>query len=165
MLNIVKYLLSSPDLKEHANIHADNNYGIRWACENGHLEVIKQLLASPELKEHADVHTDNDYGFSMACFKGHLEVVKYLLASPELKEHADIHAGYDCGFRWACERSHSGVIDFLIFDMNIEKTKAISDFLKNDKYNEIDKLFKIRDVNNKLSGTILQSKDKKKNKI
>ena len=34
-LEVVKYLLTSPDLKEHANIHADNDYGFRWACARG----------------------------------------------------------------------------------------------------------------------------------
>ena len=34
-LEIVKYLLTSPDLKEHADIHADNDYGFRWACARG----------------------------------------------------------------------------------------------------------------------------------
>ena len=34
-LEIVKYLLTSPDLKEHANIHANNDSGFRWACARG----------------------------------------------------------------------------------------------------------------------------------
>ena len=34
-LEIVKYLLTSPDLKEHADIHAKNHEGFRLACEKG----------------------------------------------------------------------------------------------------------------------------------
>ena len=34
-LEVVKYLLTSPDLKEHADIHADNDLGFRWACKKG----------------------------------------------------------------------------------------------------------------------------------
>ena len=34
-LEIVQYLLTSPDLKEHADIHADNDLGFRWACKKG----------------------------------------------------------------------------------------------------------------------------------
>ena len=50
-LDIVKYLLTSPELTEHADIHASNNLGFIKACFYGHLEVVKYLLTSHELKE------------------------------------------------------------------------------------------------------------------
>ena len=78
-LEVVKYLLTSPELTEHANIHAENDLGFRSACVQGHLEVVQFLLTSPELKEHADIHARNDFGFICACDLGHLEVVKYLI--------------------------------------------------------------------------------------
>ena len=43
-LEIVKYLLTSPELTEHANIHAENDSGFSWACDQGHLEVVKYLI-------------------------------------------------------------------------------------------------------------------------
>ena len=43
-LDIVKYLLISPELKKHANIHAENNNGFICACYQGHLEVVKCLI-------------------------------------------------------------------------------------------------------------------------
>ena len=78
-LELVKYLLTSPELKKHANIHAADDLGFICACEQGQLEVVKYLLASPELTEHADIHTGNDEGFRGACYEGRLEVVKYLI--------------------------------------------------------------------------------------
>ena len=78
-LDIVKYLLTSAELKKHANIHEEKDLGFRWACEKGHLEVVKYLLASDELTEHADIHSRNDLGFIWACRCGHLEVIKYLI--------------------------------------------------------------------------------------
>lgn len=56
---VVKYLLTSQDLKEHANIHyVTNNHtnALMYACQGGHLEVIKYLLASEELKEHININ-------------------------------------------------------------------------------------------------------------
>ena len=85
-LEIVKYLLPNPDLKEHANIHADNDSGFRLACANGHLEIVKYLLTSHELKEHANIHADNDSGFRLACFDGHLELVKYLILDMSIEK-------------------------------------------------------------------------------
>ena len=78
-LEVVKYLLTSPKLKKHANIHEEKDSGFRWACEKGRLEVVKYLLTSAELTEHADIHAINDLGFIWACEKGHLEVVKCLI--------------------------------------------------------------------------------------
>ena len=64
-LEIVKYLLTSPDLKEHANIHADNDYGFRWACEKGHLEIVKFLILdmsiekTKHIEKYLNKKTDN----------------------------------------------------------------------------------------------------------
>lgn len=94
-LDVVKYLLTSPDLKEHANGHDD---GLLEACYWGHLDIVKYLLISTELKVHADINTEG-WGegtpLGMACYGDNFEIVKYLLTSPELTEHADIHADND----------------------------------------------------------------------
>ncbi len=168
-LEIVQYLLTSPDLKEHANIHADNDLGFRLACENGYLEVVKYLLTSPDLKEHADIHADNDYGFRLACARGQLEVVKYLLTSPNLKEHADIHANNDSGFRLTCNYGQLEIVKFLILDMSIEKTKYIKHYLKENQDNKCVKeaieLFKIREFNQKLNNDLENKEKKNKLKI
>ena len=78
-LDIVKYLLTSAELIEHADIHASNNLGFIEACAQGRLEVIKYLLTSSELTEHVDIHASNDEGFIWACRYGSLEVIKYLI--------------------------------------------------------------------------------------
>ena len=66
-LEIVKYLLTSPDLKEHANIHAQDDLGFRWACEQGYLEVIKYLIIDMNIDKKNYIETylnenkDNKY--------------------------------------------------------------------------------------------------------
>ena len=165
-LEIVQYLLTSADLKEHANIHADNDLGFRLACENGYLELVKYLLTSPDLKEHADIHADNDYGFRLACARGQLEVVKYLLTSPNLKEHADIHANNDSGFRLTCNYEQLEIVKFLIIDMNIEKTNYIEKYLTektdNKTVQQAIELFNTRDLHHQLNENIKDNKEKVK---
>ena len=78
-LEVVQYLLTSPELSEHANIHAEDDLGFINACDLGHLDVVKYLLTSPELTEHADIHAKDDEGFRWACRYGRLEVVKCLI--------------------------------------------------------------------------------------
>ena len=169
-LEVVKYLLTSPDLKEHANIHANNDNGFINTCFDGHLEIVKYLLTSADLKEHADIHADNDYGFRLACENGHLEIVKYLLTSAELTEHADIHAENDEGFICACAQGYLEVIKYLIIDMNIDKTTHIEKYLNENKDNEnvqqAIELFNTRDLHHQLNENIKDNKEKvKKMKI
>ena len=79
-LEVVKYLV-----EEHqADIHAQNEGGLRWSAQNGHLEVVKYLV-----EEHnADIHADDEYALRLSAENGYLDVVKYLV-----EEHqADIHA-------------------------------------------------------------------------
>ena len=169
-LDIVKFLLTSPELTEHADIHALNDEGFIWACVQGHLEVVKYLLTSPELTEHADIHAKDDDGFIWACRYGHLEVVQYLLTSAELTEHADIHAKDDDGFILACLDGRLEVVKYLIIDMNIDKTTYIETYLNENKDNEnVQKsieLFNTRDLHHQLNENIKDNKEKvKKMKI
>ena len=60
-----------------ADIHAGNDYALRWASENGQLEIVKYLVSMG-----ADIHAKNDYALCYASKNGHLEIVKYL------KEHS-----------------------------------------------------------------------------
>ena len=84
-LEVVKYLLASPELKEHADIHYQNNYGwnaLIYSCQYGRLDIVQYLLTSPELKEHANTHDKDNEGWNaliIACQYGILDIVKYLL--------------------------------------------------------------------------------------
>ena len=77
--NEVQYLLTSPELKEYANIHAYQDEGFIQACLAGNLKIVKYLLTSPELKEYANIHAQNDYGFIYACRNEHLKIIDYLV--------------------------------------------------------------------------------------
>ena len=66
--------LKKANLKDFKDVTADDNYAIRWASENGHLEVVKYLV-----QNGADVAADDNYAIRWAAKKGHLEVVKYLV--------------------------------------------------------------------------------------
>ena len=64
-LEVVEFLLTSAELKEHANIHADNDEGFRIACSQGHLEVIKCLIIdmnidkTKHIEKYLNKKTDN----------------------------------------------------------------------------------------------------------
>lgn len=94
-LDIIKELV-----EEGANIHVCDDYTLRWAAKNGHLEVVKYLI-----EKGADI----DDAFQLAAKSGYLEVVKYLA-----EKGADIHAGNNYALRW----SEGEVAEYLKSKMN-----------------------------------------------
>ena len=70
-LEVVKYLLTSPDLKEHD----DNDSGFRWACANGHLEIVKFLILdmsiekTKHIEDYLNKNQDNNVKEAIELFK------------------------------------------------------------------------------------------------
>ena len=60
-LDIVKFLLTSDEVKYHADIHRYGDEPIKSACEWGELEIVKYLLESSDLEEHANIYADIDH--------------------------------------------------------------------------------------------------------
>ena len=66
-LDVVKYLLTSPELTEHADIHARSDLGFIWACIHRHLEVIKYLIIdmniekTTQIEKYLNEAKDNKY--------------------------------------------------------------------------------------------------------
>ncbi len=111
-------------LSEGADIHADNDFALRWASEKGHLEVVKYLT-----ERGANVHAQNDAALLWASRYGHLELVKYLM------EHgANVHAFDDWALRWASKEEHLEVVKYLTergADIHADNDEALRDASKN----------------------------------
>ena len=93
-----------------ADVHADDDYALRWASENGHLEVVEFLVGIG-----FDIHANNDYAFRIASENGHVEVVKFLV-----KIGADIHASNDYALRLASANGRLEVVMFLVEKVGVK---------------------------------------------
>ena len=177
-LDIVKYLLTSPELTENANIHYESDFSwnaLRYAGEHGNLDIIKYLLTSPDLKEHANIHSKDKYGMNIlihSCSNGYLDIVQYLLTNSDLNAHADINDKDNSGWtalKFACSHNHLDVIEFLLIDMNMKVDNDTLEWLegKSDKkriYNHVLRLIAKRDLYEKLDN-IINCDNIKSNKI
>lgn len=116
-LNEIKYLLTSSELKNNADIHHDDSAVFRIACVYGNIGLIKYLLTDKELKENINIHVDDGIGLRLAVSYGELKVVKYLLTSPELKEHASIHSNSNNNnnpLQIACISGYLDIVKYLL---------------------------------------------------
>ena len=53
-------------IENGANIHANDDFALRYAAKNGHLEVVRYLI-----ENGADIHADDDYALRYATVYGH----------------------------------------------------------------------------------------------
>ena len=108
-------------LNAGANVHANNDWALRCASEIGHVEVVKVVLAAD-----AHLHASNDYALRWASVNGHLEVVKVLLDAG-----ADVHAYDDEALQYASEYGHTEVVKLLKQFSKKKKKKIVNESIKN----------------------------------
>ena|SRR5579875_1068602 len=142
-IQLVKYLLTSPELSKHADINTitnTNGMPLRTAFLKKNFELAHYLLTSSELKEHANIHISNDDIFRVAFFKSHTDVLECLVLTYKI------------------ERTQN--IDFLI-NKHRDTYGSTSDYVA--------KLFNARDLkkelDNELNNTGFKKAKKIKNKL
>ena len=120
-LDLVKHLLTSPKLKQHADIHFEEDDCIILACRHGKLEVLKYLLFSPDLKTHPNVHPKKESSFQWACTNGHLEIIKYFLFDPCINHNFNLKEySYEAIIR-GIYADQMKVIEYILNDPEITK--------------------------------------------
>ncbi len=172
-LEIISYVLTSPELNIHANIHYSEGLALFCGINQENLEVVKYLLSSSELKEHASIQNKNNQALGISCYLANFELVKFLLSAPELKEHADFFAEKAHFFKLCCEQESYEIIHYLIFEYNLEKTEDIQQYLNaypSPSWTFLDKvrdMFEMRDFKVKLENSLEEKNntDNKKIKI
>ena len=85
-----------------ADITAQDDYAVRWAAKNGHLEIVRYLF-----EKGADITAKNNYAVRLAACNGHLEVVRYLY------EKGAYIMGSVWTVRQATKNGHTDVVEYL----------------------------------------------------
>lgn len=176
-LNVVKYLLTSPELEQKANINSVdffNKTSLMYACNRGHLDIIKYLLTSPEIKEHSDINIESKSGFNALIYtikhgysasSNHIEIMRYLLTSPSLKKSTLDNVYL---IEYAYKEMLLDMIHFLIIDMNFIVDKNTRELIEKDKnliYENTISIINGRDLFNKLNHVKTDNIDIKKLKL
>ncbi len=61
-------------VEKGANIHADDDYALRYSARYGHFQVVKYLV-----ENGANIHANDDLALHWSAECGHIEVVKFLV--------------------------------------------------------------------------------------
>lgn len=162
-LDVVKYLLTSKDLIEHANINQTDKYDnnvLIYACAYGYLDIVKYLLTSKDLIEHVNIahcSKTGDNCLIKAAEEGHLEIVEYLLTSKDLKEYPNLYhknqVHWDVFF-CACKNDRINIAQYLLLEHHYKVDDKIINWLNLWQKTEILEIIKIRDLHNKLNSNV-----------
>ena len=137
-LELVKFLLTSQELKQHAIIDSDNNAGFKLACICGNLNIIRYLVTSPELEKNVNVHVHNDICFKWALDLEFIEIINFLVYEQDIK-----------------------VTNEMIEHMNEQTIENSNDLEKLILISKVEKMLEIKNFKNKLSGQLILKEENK----
>jgi len=116
------------DIIKLENMRSNDNYALKTACKQGHLEIVAFLVENFQLTID-DARSDNNYALRNACFFGHFEIVKLLVDHFGLTVD-DIRCINNYAIHASCSLEHFEIVQWLVdkFDLKIE------DFLCNKNW-------------------------------
>jgi hypothetical protein len=119
-LNVVKFLLASPELKNHANIHTSNDLGIYFACKIKDKELVNYLLSSEDIKENITA----EIAINKAYFYRDNSIINFLIYEVKIPKNNSmdlyLHQNYYNPFYKEISKM------FSIRDLNEELTHDLS---------------------------------------
>lgn len=166
-LDIVTYLLEQPDFnRDDSEIPF---VGILFASSYGNLNIIQYILKNFTNSSVLTMGLENGSVLDAACEEGRLNVVKYFFESPEVKIKFKLQDKDDLLFKSAYDHNQFEILQYFIFDLNLEKNESIKEYMTHCFKNEVDNMFKIRDLKqsltNELDDSINHSYQNKKLKV
>lgn len=110
---VTRYLIDNG-----ANVHAADEYPLRYAIENGHESIVKYLI-----KKEANIHVQNGDVLIYAADHGLETIVRYLV-----ENGADVHAQDDSALQYAAENGDESIMQYLVengADIHAEDERAL----------------------------------------
>lgn len=113
-LELIKFVLTSKELKKHADPYLLNDSCLSIACKNNYIEIVQYFLTTNELERIFNIHADNEKPLLTACSYGNNDIVQYLLTSKELKEHATLNKNNNKILIAVCKSENINLLDYLL---------------------------------------------------
>lgn len=159
-LEVVKYVLTSDELKVRADPTSGDSFSLRFASAGTtktHFEIVKLLLTGSS--STLDIHVLHDYPLKAACQHGNLQTVIFLLTSPTLTEHADPYAmandgQYSDSLAFAASHHQQAVVEWLINEYGFMSSPETIQYLERRGDFQILANLKTRDLANSIEKSL-----------
>jgi hypothetical protein len=129
---VMRYLLTSPDLPVRADINENADRPLRLAFYQKELKYVEYLCSSPELTKHAKyIKSGNEVPFLQACERGTVEMVQFLLTSPKLKKHVPLditNNSNNTGLFEACRSGRLDIVKYLLTSPELPVKPQLNSF-------------------------------------
>lgn len=145
-VNIVSYLINEPQVIRSDKFYSKCYLAGLDTAKNGHIDTLKALLNLSEDNSNRSI-LENGQILEYACNHKQYDFIKYIYTEPKLEGFFN----KDNCFKYVCIKKDLDLLRFFVWDLNIEKTRVISDFLNKNEYNEIENLFELRKLNQHLN--------------
>jgi hypothetical protein len=154
-----KFLLEQPEFKDkNANSYAPMVAAL-YASSFGHLNILKYVIKSFTDDPLLNKGLKNGSILEAACEEGKLEIVKYLMESQDLIIKFNLQDNNNQLFRATYEHNQFEVLRYFIFDLNLEKTETIKEYMSHVFKKDVDNMFNIRDLNKSLNKELSHQSD------
>lgn len=173
-LNVVRYLLTSKEITQHADIQSGYCRGLLQACTNGHLDIVEYLTTSDELDEKSELFFMNPENnvLKLACKEGKQDIVYFLLTNELVRDKLDFHANKDKNFEllWVNKIENLDFVLMLFKEEIIAVTHDIKKIVKRyrhrkELYATMLEVFETLEFRNKLKKELHSQPEESKRKI
>lgn len=156
-LEIVKYLISSPEIKTHTD---PNKYmsGFKKACANNYVNIAQYFLEETDLLQELNASIYKEI-FSNVCNSNAVDILDYLFKNTYMAEHVDINQY----FIRSIDSENFEIVRYFIFEHGLEQNPTINEYIKDNK--EIQNWFQNRDLKQDLDNELKTTQENKKPRL
>ncbi len=160
-LDIAKYLLNSSI--EELDVFTISA-GCRDLIQYHHQDGLKYILNHKKTKDFLNNELNFPVLLQVSAQYNNVEALRYIVTFPGLMESGKSYL-YEHADKTLCFAIHYGNVDmarFLICEMDFDKTKDVKDALKSKPNKEINKIFKLKELNKTLDAELATKENSQK---
>jgi hypothetical protein len=147
---ILSYLISESKLERASAFESSLIWHLRDAARFDNLPLFKVLLNEDTIEKNNKSFLLDTRMIENASQHKEFKILKYIYNKHEFKGQFQP----ENGFKDACYFGNINLLSFLIFDYKIEKSDEIKRFLAQDNYEDAERMFELRHVNEQLNSEL-----------
>jgi hypothetical protein len=141
--DLIRYLAREPKL---SRVLYAKDYLPGKAASEDDLVLLDAILDLKDTSKYNVYMWPKEDIIRDGCANDNSIVIKHFFTTPKLKDVLDLTST----FKEASRHQNHDLLSFFIFELNIDKTEDIAEFMEKDNNEKARKMFKIRELNDSL---------------